>query len=343
VGRIAAILNARYTRHRRDVDPTAPVEGFFGFFDSIDCPEVATALVDAAAGWLRARGAAEMIGPASPSQNYEYGILVEGHERPHGYLLAYQPPYYQRLLEGASLVKAKDMLAATHDANDPEQRSRRKAWRSRAEQVEQSKDRGIVVRALDPERFDDEVNTAVGLFNAVLSRHWGHVPLSLGELADLARGLRHVIIPDLVFFAERGGQPVGILVGLPDPNAWIRRLRLRTGVLELIELATRMRASRPQAVRVVLCGVVGELTTMGVATAMIGRFFDAAGRLGFRYIDAGWIFEDNAAMLKPVRTSGLRFDRRYRIYRRALHPAPREPGIMLSRTRELDPSRATET
>ena len=38
-----------------------------------------------------ASGAAEMIGPASASQNYEYGILIEGHDRPHGYLLAYQP------------------------------------------------------------------------------------------------------------------------------------------------------------------------------------------------------------------------------------------------------------
>jgi hypothetical protein len=320
VGRIAAIMNARYVHHRQAADPTAPVEGFFGFFDSIDGSEVAAALVEAAAGWLRERGAVEMIGPASPSQNYEYGLLIEGHERPHGHLLAYQPLYYQRLLEDAGLVKAKDMLAATYDPDDPEQRSRRESWRTRAERVERSKDRGIVVRPLDPARFDDEVNTAVRLFNDVLSRHWGHVPLSPGEMADIARGLRHVIIPDLVFFAEREGQPIGILVALPDPNGWIGGLRLRTGVLELIELAIRMRAYRPQAVRVLLCGVVGEMTTMGVATAMIGRFYDAARRLGFRYVDAGWIFEDNAPMLKPTLTSGFKFDRRYRIYRLPLAP-----------------------
>jgi hypothetical protein len=320
VGRVAAIMNARYVRHRRAADSTAPVEGFFGFFDSIDCPEVTAALVDAAAGWVRERGATEMIGPASPSQNYEYGILVEGHERPHRYLLAHQPPYYQRLLESAGLEKAKDMVAATLDADDPEQRSRRESWSTRAEQVARSKDRGIAVRSLDPARLDGEVRTVVRLFNNVLSRHWGHVPLSSGELADLTRGLRHVIIPDLVFFAERAGEPIGLLVALPDPNAWIGRLRLRTGVLELLELAIRMRVGRPQAVRVLLCGVVGDLTTMGVATAMIGRFFHAAVRLGFRYIDGGWIFEDNEAMLRPVRSSGLRVDRRYRIYRLPLAP-----------------------
>jgi hypothetical protein len=342
VGRVASIMNARYVSHRRDADPTAPVEGFFGFFDSIDDPEVAAALVEAAAGWLRERGAVEMIGPASPSQNYEYGLLIEGHERPHGYLLAHQPAYYQRLLEGAGLVKAKDMLAATHDAEDPEQQARLEAWKARAERAAGSKDRGIVVRSLDPARFDDEVGTAVRLFNDVLSRHWGHVPLSPGEMADITRDLRHVIIPDLVFFAEREGEPVGILVSLPDPNAWIGRLRLRTGALALIELATRMRAHRPQAVRVVLCGVVRDLTRVGVAAAMIWRFFDAAGRLGFRYMDAGWVFEDNEAMLKTVLTSGMKLDRRYRLYRLPLDRAGAWPGIAPPGTRELAPLRTTE-
>jgi hypothetical protein len=342
VGRIAAIMNARYVHHRQEADPAAPVEGFFGFFDSIDRPEVAAELVEAAAGWLRDRGAVEMIGPASPSQNYEYGLLVEGHERPHGYLLAYQPLYYQRLLEDAGLVKAKDMLGMSYDADDPEQRSCRESWRTRAERAERSKDRGIVVRPLDPARFDDEVHTAVSLFNDVLSRHWGHVPLSPGEMADIARGLRHVIVPDLVFFAEREGQPIGILVSLPDLNAWIGGLRLRTGVLELIELATRMRAYRPQAVRVLVCGVVGEMTTMGVATAMMGRLFETVGRLGFRCTDAGWIFEDNTAMLKPAFTSGFKFDRRYRIYRLPLAPAPAQPGTMPSRSGGLGPPRTRE-
>jgi hypothetical protein len=110
VGRVAAILNERYNRHRRESGP-GPIQGFFGFFDSIDSLDVAESLLEAAASWLRERGAVEMIGPASPSQNYEYGILIEGHDRPHRYLLAYQPAYYQRLLEAAGLEKANDMVS----------------------------------------------------------------------------------------------------------------------------------------------------------------------------------------------------------------------------------------
>src|SRR5712664_3606687 len=119
VGRVAAILNERYNRHRRDSGAAPPIQGFFGFFDSIDSPEVARLLLESAARWLQERGAAEMLGPASPSQNYEYGLLIEGHDRPHRYLLAYQPRYYQRLLEAAGLEKAKDMLSVSLDIEDP--------------------------------------------------------------------------------------------------------------------------------------------------------------------------------------------------------------------------------
>src|SRR5207247_9407950 len=43
VGRVAAILNQRYNRHRRE-SGAGPVQGFFGFFDSIDSFDVAGAL-----------------------------------------------------------------------------------------------------------------------------------------------------------------------------------------------------------------------------------------------------------------------------------------------------------
>jgi len=317
VGRVAAILNERYNRHRRE-SGAAPIQGFFGFFDSIDSRDVTEALLETAARWLRERGAAEMIGPASPSQNYEYGILIEGHGRPHRYLLAYQPAYYQRLLESAGFEKAKDMVSVSLDVEDPVAWAAAQRWIDRLDVAHRSKERPITVRSVDMRRLDDEVAIAVRLFNQVLSRHWGHVPLSPGEMADLARGLRHVIVPDLLLFAEREGEPVGILVAIPDMNAAIRRLKLRTGVLELLELVLRARLARPDAVRVLLCGVVGARARFAVAPLLLTRFTVSAARLGFRYIDGGWIFEDNQAMLSAVLHAGFRCDRVYRLYRRGL-------------------------
>jgi hypothetical protein len=322
VGRVAAILNERYNRYRRDSTTAAPIQGFFGFFDSIDSPEVAQLLLESAAGWLQERGAGEMLGPASPSQNYEYGLLIEGHDHPHRYLLAYQPRYYQRLLESAGLEKAKDMLSVSLDIEDPVAWAAAKRWIDRHEAVYQSKERHITVRSIDMRRLDDEVATAVRLFNQVLSRHWGHVPLSSGEMADLARGLRHVIVPDLLLFAERQGEPVGLLVAIPDMNVAIGRLKLRLRVLELLELALRARVTRPDTVRVLLCGVVGARAKWTVAPLLLTRFTVSTARLGFRFIDGGWILEDNRSMLSLVLHAGFRPDRVYRLYRRGLAAAP---------------------
>jgi hypothetical protein len=141
-------------------------------------------------------------------------------------------------------------------------------------------------------------------------------------MADLARGLRHIIVPDLLLFAERQGEPVGILIAIPDMNAAIRRLRLRMGALELVELALRARLTRPDAVRVLLCGVVGARARLAVAPLLLTRFTVSAARLGYRYIDGGWIFEDNQAMLLPVFHAGFRCDRVYRLYRRGLEVTP---------------------
>ena len=50
VGRIAAIKNDAHNREHRDRI------GFYGFFESVDDQQVASALFDAAAAWLRLRG-----------------------------------------------------------------------------------------------------------------------------------------------------------------------------------------------------------------------------------------------------------------------------------------------
>jgi len=237
VGRVAAILNERYNRHRRDSGAAPPIQGFFGFFDSIDSPEVARLLLESAARWLQERGAAEMIGPASPSQNYEYGLLVEGHDRPHRYLLAYQPRYYQQLLESAGLEKAKDMVSVSLDIEDPVAWAATKRWADRLE-PSTSPRIAVTVRSIDMRRLDDEVATAVRLFNQVLSRHWGHVPLSSGEMADLAQGLRHVIVPNSSC-SPRARRVGGSPRRHPRHERRDRAAQASAGALELVELALR--------------------------------------------------------------------------------------------------------
>ena len=104
VGRIAVMENRRFNaaRGRRDA--------FFYFFESGDDPEVAGALVGAAADWARARGLDTLIGPKGFLPGDGLGILVEGFEHPVAMGVPYHHPYYDGLLAGCGLEKETDYL-----------------------------------------------------------------------------------------------------------------------------------------------------------------------------------------------------------------------------------------
>ena len=105
VGRIAAIQNHLHNEVHEDK------VGFFGFFECVDDQQVAKKLFEIAEDWIASKGLDTLRGPASFSLNDECGLLVDGFETPNVVLMPHNPPYYQRLIEGAGFTKAKDLLA----------------------------------------------------------------------------------------------------------------------------------------------------------------------------------------------------------------------------------------
>ena len=91
-GRIGAIINHSHNKeHNENI-------GFFGFFECVDDQQVADALFDTAKTWLKRRGVNAVRGPASPSVNDEYGLLVDWFDKPPVVLMPYNPTYYARLI-----------------------------------------------------------------------------------------------------------------------------------------------------------------------------------------------------------------------------------------------------
>ena len=93
LGRIAAIVNYGHIERHDDR------RGFFGFFDCVDQQEVAAGLFDVARQWLAQHDLHKIRGPMNPSMNYELGLLIEGFETPPVFMMTYNRPYYQRLVE----------------------------------------------------------------------------------------------------------------------------------------------------------------------------------------------------------------------------------------------------
>ncbi len=302
VGRIAAIWNRNHQEfHDEDI-------GFFGFFETIDDREVAAALFDAAAAWLRERGLTAMRGPASFSSNEEWGLLVDGWNGPPKVMMTYNPRWYPPLLDACGFAKAKDLVAYFLDDERPPERLVRGA------EIVAKRNPDVVVRPINMKRFGEEVRIIRELYNKSWEKNWGFVPMTEAEIEHMARELRPVVDPGLVMIAEKAGEPIGFSLSLPDAYEALKHANGRLFPFGLIKLLWHSR--KIKSIRTLTLGVVPEHRRSGVDALMYLQLFRYGGGKGYREGEFSWMLEDNVAIRKPMENIGARVYRTYRIYER---------------------------
>ncbi len=311
VGRICAIDNRNHEAVWKDG------AGFFGWFECIDDAEVAEALLETAAAWLRERGRRSMRGPASFSINDTCGVLVEGDPGLPTIMMAHNPPYYPALLEGAGLTKAKDLYAHHLDLyayrrameQDPEHLYRL------ADRI--ARKRRVRLRQIRMSSFKEELRLVRRLYNAVWEKNWGFVPMTDAEIAHLAAELKPIVRPELVLFAEsEAGETIGFVLAVPEFNPILQKMNGRLSPLGLARALIQKR--RIKAMRVLVLGVLGEWRGKGIdAVLYVGLIRNGLAR-GFNEAEQSWVLEDNHKMNTAVKRLGGRVYRKYRIYETAL-------------------------
>ncbi len=304
VGRIAAIVNHNHIQeHEEDI-------GFFGFFESVDDKAVARALFDHTGEWLKGRGVTAMRGPASPSVNDEYGILVDGFQYPPAVLMSYNPPYYPMLVEAAGLVKAKDMYAfRLVEATFATDKLRRVSEMVKTRQ-------GLTIRTLNMKDFDNEVRTIRELYNKGWSRNWGEVPMTDEEFMYSAKDLKTIVDPNLVLIVESKGVPVGFALTLPDLNQVM--IRNKGGYLIPFLIRYLLFRKKINAARIVILGVLPEYLNTGIGGVLFYETGTRAVARGYPTGEASWILEDNVMMIRGAELMNGERYKTYRIYEKAL-------------------------
>ncbi|MBI2620102.1 MAG: hypothetical protein HYW57_08485 [Ignavibacteriales bacterium] len=300
VGRIAAIVNHNHNREHRDK------VGFFGFFECINDRDVAKALFSSAREFLRSHGMNAMRGPANPSVNDEYGLLIEGFEHSPVILMPYNPPYYATLIESYGLTKIKDLYSFLL--------SQETVYSDRLERIHAlvKERQGLSFRSLDMKRFDSDVQRIKDVYNKAWVHNWGEVPMTDAEINALAADLKPVVVPDLVIFAESRGKTVGFALSLPDINAALKSNTRGWLIPGLVRLA--LHKKRINTVRIIVLGVLPEHQASGAAGVLFYETAARARKLGYQYGEAGWILEDNDKMIKAANTMNGTPYKKYRIY-----------------------------
>ena len=281
VGRISAILNHG---HNERFDEQ---RGFFGFFESIDDQEVANALFDAAADWLRKKGMTDLRGPCSPAQNYECGLLIDGFDIPRTFMMSYNPQYYQALWENYGFEKAEDLISFWGHVDMVESLDKKMAF-----VIEEAIRRfNIELRPINKRKFGKEVEMFLDIYNKSLVATWGFVPLSDNEIRTLAKSLKHLIVPEMTSVALVDGKPIGAVFGLLDYNPRIKEIDGKLFPFGFIKLLSNKRAIK--RVRLVSTNVLPEYQRWGVGLVLMSRLVPEVFKWGIEIAEFSWVLESN--------------------------------------------------
>ena len=309
VGRISAQIDHEHLRIHQDN------AGFFGFFDTVNDQEVASALVAAAEQWLASRGMTLMRGPFSLSINEETGMLVEGFDSPPTIMSPHHRSYQGALAEGAGLEKTKDCYGWKHEVRPAPPRAQR-AWEAISSLPE------VRFRSVSPGKLKKEVHDILDVFNDAWQHNWGFVPATDSEAKKMAADLQLILDKELSFFAEIDGQPVAICICLPNLNEAISDFRGKLTPVTVPKLIWRLKVRRPKSARLMLLGIRTELRGKRryapLAMAVIAELVRRGLKRGYEWAELGWTLEDNRLINAAIRSMGSTIYKRYRIFEKPI-------------------------
>lgn len=281
--------------------------GLFGFFESENDPEVARALLGAAADWLADRGRDVMVGPLQFTAREDPGVLVEGNDRPPVILQPWNPTYYGALLEGAGLRKSVDVLwrEVELDAVPGPLMAVAAKW------AQTARDRfGVTIRPPSPEEPEVDMERVFRWSPPFFESHWGYVAPTEGEIAAALEVATPFLGPGTLL-AEREGELVGASMMMPDYN---QALANRDG--EVIRTSRQV-----DQARMMMMVIDPAFRHLGIAIALSHEHIERARGQGIGRFVIGWSLEDNEQMNSLVARLGLPVARRHRVYEKELSSA----------------------
>ncbi len=303
-GRIASIVN------RRHLAAHADGAGFFGFYESVDGPDIARALLDRVAVELGKAGLKLMRGPMNFSTNEECGFLVEGFDTPPMLMMPHNPPYYAELMEACGMRKSKDLFAFIHQIQE---RLPEKVLR--VAQIAERK--GITVRPINMKRLRAELQAFKDIYNSAWKDNWGFIPITDEELDDMAKRLKDILVPELALIAEKDGAPVGFFGLIPDFNQVLRRMKGRMGPVEIVKALYYSR--KVDGLRMMLFGIKEDWRLKGVDALLIREAFAYLDRVKkYKQAEFSWILEDNLPVIRLTELMGSRLYKKMRIYEKEI-------------------------
>lgn len=305
VGRISAHINHRYDEiHDSNT-------GFFGFFECVEDRAVSSALFDAAAEWLKARGRSRILGPESFSIYDDIGILVKGFDSLPAFLQGHNPPYYESLLLDWGFRKAIDWYAIRIMAQDPG--IDRAGMKKRLDRI--MRGQNLVLRPPLANELVERAGEVCELFNDMWSDNWGHIPLTEHQFRDIFVQLKPIMRTRTIRLLLDGNDIVGFIVNIPDINPAIQKCNGRLYPWDMLRLLWAGRFGPLRKVRTLIMGVRRSHQRRNLHHALIlSSYLENVTDRNLEVIDCSLISEPLEHLLRAIEVLFCNAER-YKIFR----------------------------
>lgn len=304
LGRIAGIINENHNKTHNDK------LGFWGFFECIDNQDVANALFDSVAKWLKENGMDSMRGPENPSMNDDIGLLIDGFDSSPVLMMTYNPEYYIKLVENYGFIKSKDLYAYFLESH-----SYQTDKIVRMQDIIKKK-HNITIRQVNlknKKKLWEDVKTLKQIYNSAWVPNWGFVKWTDEEFDFIVKDLKMIADPETAIIAEINGQVAGFALALPDMNYCFKFNKKGGDIGALWHMMTKKKDIK--LTRIIALGVLPEYQKTGIDAVLYYEIGVRGSKKGRIYGEASWILEDNEMMNRGLTTTmDARIYKTYRLY-----------------------------
>jgi GNAT superfamily N-acetyltransferase len=262
--------------------------GAIGGFSAIDANS-AKQVLDIACDTLRERGCHIAVGPMNGNTWRRYRFVVESDGHPPFLLEPTNPAEYPQWWQSSGFSELVRYSSSRMTLPAP---------LSASAQVRERLTRsGVVIRPLDPQRYEDELRSIYDVSLRSFAANFLYTPLEQEAFIGSYLKVRDHADPRFIRIAERDGKPCGFVFGILDLNA--------------------LQAGRAPALIVKTLAVDPQSHCAGLGSLLVDDIHQAAADAGITHSIHALQHESNTSLKITKRNAGEKF-RQYALYQKAL-------------------------
>jgi len=325
-GRVAAFINTKKAY-------TFPVPtGGMGFFECVNDYKAAEILFETSRNWLAERGMEAMDGPINFGENDNFwGLLVEGFI-PQTFGMNYNPPYYKYFFEKYGFTTYFEQVTNLLDRRKP---FPERFWKI-ADWVRQKPEYNF--KHFSYQQTEKFIADFIEVYNDAWQFHENFTPTEPEALRRMLADMKSLLVPEFIWFAYRGDEPIAFEVMFPDLNQMLRFFNGKINLWGKLKIALYGKKRIFTRARITIMGVKTHYQKSGIESALFWHM-DSVMKKNPQYneVELSWVGDFNPKMRMLHEAVGGVFSKKHITYRKyfAENPEAGRSTIIPVNTKEM--------